>query len=157
MIGVEGVLIVDTPDALLAVRRGSSQRVREAVELAARARPGIEKNHASEVRPWGGFTVLRDEPHYKSKHIYVEAGAQLSYQSHAKRAENWIVVRGRGEAVVDGATIPVLAGSSLFIPMGAKHRIRSHGPEALEFIEVQTGSYFGEDDIVRYEDDYGRA
>jgi mannose-1-phosphate guanylyltransferase/mannose-1-phosphate guanylyltransferase/mannose-6-phosphate isomerase len=157
IVGVDDLILIDTPDALLAVRRGQSQRVREATEAAAKTNPGIEKNHVFEIRPWGGFVVLSDEPHYKSKHIYIEPGARISYQSHAKRAEHWIVVRGSGEVTLDDRAIPVEAGSSVFIPIGAKHRVRCTGSENLEFIEVQTGSYFGEDDIVRYKDDYDRV
>ena len=156
LVGLDDVTIVDTPDAMLAVRKGSAQRVREAAEIAGKLRPGVEKFHQFERRPWGGFSVLRDEAHYKFKHIYVEPGAQISYQSHAKRAEHWIVVRGRGEVTLEGEIIPVQAGGSVRIPLGAKHRIRCVGAENLEFIEVQTGTYFGEDDIVRYQDDYDR-
>ena len=157
LVGAEDMILVDTPDALLAVKRGCSQRVREVVDLAAQAKPGIEKQHPFELRPWGGFTVLCDETHYKSKHLFVEPGAQISYQSHVRRAEHWIVVAGTGEVTLDGRAIAVGTGSSVFIPIGAKHRVRCTGPENLEIIEVQTGSYFGEDDITRYQDDYGRA
>jgi mannose-1-phosphate guanylyltransferase/mannose-1-phosphate guanylyltransferase/mannose-6-phosphate isomerase len=100
--------------------------------------------------------VLRDSPYFKSKIITVWAGQRLSYQSHTKRMEHWILVSGEGEFTLDDKIQQVKAGDRLFIPLGAKHRISNTGKEPLEFIEVQLGTYFGEDDIVRYSDDYGR-
>lgn len=110
-----------------------------------------------ETRPWGFFEILCEEADFKTKRITVYAGAQFSYQSHAKRDEHWTIVRGAGEVVLNDQIIPVEPGSHVFIPVGAKHRMRNTGTDAIEFIEVQTGSYFGEDDIVRYTDDYGRV
>lgn len=108
-------------------------------------------------RPWGSFQVLEDTPDYKVKRITVDAGQRLSYQKHARRAEHWIVVGGSARVTLDGTPIDLAAGDSIDIPLGAAHRIENPGDEALTFIEVQTGDYFGEDDIVRLEDDYGRA
>ena len=115
------------------------------------------KTELVEKRPWGQYEILCEETDFKAKRITVLPGAQLSYQSHAKRAEHWTIVRGKGEVVLNDQVVPVQAGSHVFIPLGAKHRMRNTGTEPLDFIEVQTGSYFGEDDIVRYTDDYGRA
>ena len=93
----------------------------------------------------------------KSKVITVNPQSQISYQSHSKRAEHWIITRGQGEVVLNDEVIAVKGGSHVFIPIGAKHRIRNNSDSILEFVEVQLGSYFGEDDIVRYQDDYKRT
>lgn len=110
-----------------------------------------------ETRPWGQYEILCEEPDFKTKRITVLPGSQISYQSHAKREERWTIVRGLGEVILEDQVIPVHVGAHVHIPLGAKHRIRNTGTQPIEFIEVQTGTYFGEDDIVRYSDDYGRA
>jgi mannose-6-phosphate isomerase-like protein (cupin superfamily) len=110
-----------------------------------------------ERRPWGQFQVLCEEAAFKAKRITVLPGAQISYQSHKHREERWIFVGGQGEVVLDEKIIPVKIGDEVRIPIGAKHRIRNTGKENIDFIEVQFGTYFGEDDITRYSDDYGRA
>ena len=110
-----------------------------------------------EERPWGGYLVLEDGPTHKVKRITVRAEQKLSYQQHARRSEHWFVVAGRGVVVLDGEMLPVTAGLAVDVPAGSAHRIHNTGKEDLVFIEVQHGEYFGEDDIVRLEDDYGRA
>jgi mannose-6-phosphate isomerase len=110
-----------------------------------------------ETRPWGGYEVLADEPDHKVKRITVTPGHRLSYQRHDRRSEHWFVVGGSGTVTLEGADRPVAAGTAVDIPAGAAHRIASEGPGDLVFIEVQRGSYFGEDDIERLEDDYGRS
>lgn len=110
-----------------------------------------------ETRPWGRFIVLDDTPTCKVKRIIVEPGQRLSYQLHHRRAEHWTVVSGTALVTLNGEDITVEPGASIDIPRGADHRVRNPGNEPLEFIEVQMGDYFGEDDIVRLEDDYGRA
>ena len=107
-------------------------------------------------RPWGKYYVLEDEENYKLKRIEVNAGHRLSYQYHHHRQEFWTVVQGEAVVVLDGVEHVVKYGESIFIPLGAKHRIENRSSELLVFIEVQTGTYFGEDDIVRIEDDYSR-
>jgi mannose-6-phosphate isomerase len=107
-------------------------------------------------RPWGRYDVLSDARSYKVKAIVVEPGARLSYQRHERRAEHWYVVCGTGEVTLDGASIPVTRGTAVDVPRGAAHRIANTGETPLLFVEVQTGEYFGEDDIVRLSDDYGR-
>jgi len=107
--------------------------------------------------PWGTWEVLLDEPKYKVKRISVLPGKRLSYQKHAKRKEHWMVVTGEAKITLDGKAILVRAGDSIDIPIGSAHRIANESTQNMTFIEVQTGSYFGEDDIVRLEDDYGRA
>jgi len=109
-----------------------------------------------ETRPWGGYEVLSDAPTHKVKRLTVEPGRRLSYQRHARRAEHWFVVSGEGVVTLDGVEHQVAPGSAIDIPVGAAHRVASTGTEPLVFVEVQHGSSFGEDDIERLDDDYGR-
>lgn len=109
-----------------------------------------------ETRPWGDFTVLTEDPRYKIKRICVKPGKRLSLQSHARRSEHWVILVGEGIVTQDNHDRLVQQNDQIFIPFGQKHRIHNTGPSPLEFIEVQTGTYFGEDDIIRYEDDFGR-
>ncbi len=111
----------------------------------------------TEVRPWGQFTNIYDQDYSKVKTIQVNPGQRLSLQSHTKRAEIWVVVRGIASVQLNKDMIRLKVGESIQIPVGAKHRLHNESSEILEIIEVQTGSYFGEDDIVRYEDDYQRV
>jgi mannose-6-phosphate isomerase len=116
------------------------------------------KGREHDVRPWGEYLVLEDDAaDHKVKRITVTPHKRLSYQSHAKRAEHWFVVSGTAKVTLDDIDYLVGPGEAIDIPRGAKHRVENPGDEALVFIEVQHGTYFGEDDIVRYEDDYGRA
>ena len=109
-------------------------------------------------RPWGDYTVLDDATDYKVKRITVLAGKRLSYQRHARREEHWLVVRGVGRVTLEGEEFDVLPGTAVDVAVGAAHRIANTGvTQPLTFIEVQRGDYFGEDDIVRLEDDYGRT
>ncbi len=111
-----------------------------------------------EQRPWGTFTVLDDTSAiYKVKSIVVLPNKRLSYQRHAKRAEHWFVVRGTATAILDGITHELSPGEDISIEIGQAHRCENHGTSDVEFIEIQTGTYFGEDDIVRLEDDFGRS
>jgi mannose-6-phosphate isomerase len=111
----------------------------------------------SETRPWGGFEVLSDESSHKVKRITVEPGQRLSYQRHTHRSEHWFVIAGEGSVTLDGNAIAVAIGTAVDVPAGAAHRIENTGGAPLVFIEVQHGTYFGEDDIERLSDDYGRA
>lgn len=156
-VGVEDLIVVDTQDALLIAKKGTSERVKEIVEQLKTRDLASATQHQFEVRPWGRFQTLHDTETFKSKTIVVDPGAQISYQSHTKRTEHWIIVKGNGEVVLDDSVIPVQAGKHVHIPVGAKHRIRNTGQTSLEFVEVQLGTYFGEDDITRYEDDYQRV
>ena len=108
-------------------------------------------------RPWGKYFVLADEPHYKLKRIEINPGQKLSYQFHYKRQEQWTIIEGNATIVLDGEEIPLAYRQSIFIPLGAKHRIMNLTDKPVVFIEVQTGTYFGEDDIVRLEDEYDRG
>jgi len=107
-------------------------------------------------RPWGTYTVLEEDRGFKVKRIEVLPGKRLSYQKHAQRAEHWFVVEGTAKVTLDDEEITVRAGEAIDVPVGAAHRVENPGEENLVFIEVQRGSYLGEDDIVRLHDDYGR-
>lgn len=109
------------------------------------------------IRPWGHYEVLSDGEGFKTKTITVKPGKRLSYQKHAHRSEHWFVVKGSGTVVLDGETHPVAAGEAVDVPVGVAHRMCNTGEEDLVFVEVQTGTYFGEDDIIRLEDDFGRS
>lgn len=108
-------------------------------------------------RPWGSYTVLADEPDHKVKRILVSPGKRLSYQRHAQRSEHWFIVQGVGALTLDGERVEVRVGDAVDVPSGVAHRIENIGSQPLVFVEVQHGSYFGEDDIIRLEDDYGRV
>ncbi len=108
-------------------------------------------------RPWGSYTVLTEGDSFKVKTIEVHPGQRLSYQKHARRAEHWFVVRGAGTVTLDGVAVPVERGSTIDVGLGVAHRMHNTGTAPLVFVEVQHGDYFGEDDIVRLEDDYGRS
>ena len=110
----------------------------------------------SVVRPWGKFHVIHDEKNYKLKRIEVNPGQRLSYQYHNKRAETWVIVEGTGIITINGLDKEYSKGATVIIPLKAKHRIFNNTNKLLVFIEVQNGSYFGEDDIIRIEDDYKR-
>jgi mannose-1-phosphate guanylyltransferase/mannose-1-phosphate guanylyltransferase/mannose-6-phosphate isomerase len=157
LVDITDTIVVDTPDGLLLVRKGSSQKVKELVDSMREAGLPEATEHPFETRPWGGFEILADEKQFKSKKVTIDAGAQLSYQSHAKRSEHWVIISGQAEVTLNEQKIPLGPGQSVHIPVGAKHRIRNPGKTPLVFVEVQTGSYFGEDDIVRYLDDYNRV
>ena len=108
-------------------------------------------------RPWGTYTVLEEAPTFKVKRIEVLPGKRLSYQKHSQRAEHWFVVSGSAKVTLDGREITIRAGEAIDVPVGTAHRVENPGSEDLIFIEVQRGEYLGEDDIVRLEDDFGRA
>lgn len=110
-----------------------------------------------EERPWGSFEILHEEDNLKVKRIIVKPGKRLSLQSHKQRSENWVIIEGNAVVTLDEDDIPRNPNESIFIPAGAKHRISNPGEENVVFIEVQTGTYLGEDDIVRYQDDFDRV
>ena len=157
--GVDDLIIVDTDDALLVTRKGQSHRVREVVEdIRQQGLPAAtQHDHRFDTRPWGRYEVLAAPDHFKAKIITVAPHARLSYQSHEHREEHWVVVRGAGQVVLDGVTRDVKTGDYIFVAKGCKHRMLNPCDSALQFVEVQLGSYFGEDDITRYQDDYQRV
>jgi mannose-6-phosphate isomerase-like protein (cupin superfamily) len=117
----------------------------------------LEQAKREDHRPWGYYTVFSDEPNHKVKNIHVFPGKRLSLQKHQRRAEHWIVLYGEGLVTLDGKQIRLKKAESIDIPKGAVHRIENPTNENMAFIEVQTGDYLGEDDIVRLEDDFGRT
>lgn len=155
-VGVDNLIVVDTPDALLVTRAGEGQSVREAVERLRQEKSPQAHHHVFEERPWGRFEILMNTAFFKSKRISMWPKQRLSYQSHQKRAEHWVIVRGEARVTLNGKDFDLKVGDHIFIPLRAKHRIANLSDDVMEFIEVQTGTYFGEDDIERYEDDYGR-
>ena len=124
--------------------------------LDAAAGPRDPNDPLFDRRPWGSFQVLDEAGTYKVKRITVDPGQRLSYQFHHRRAEHWVIVTGRAEVTLDDEVLPYEAGQVVEVGRGVRHRIRNPGDEVLTFVEVQTGDYFGEDDIVRLDDDYGR-
>ena len=114
------------------------------------------KAYHREERPWGWFEILYEEQHLKIKKILVKPRKRLSYQSHEGRTENWTIIQGQAVVILEDRRNPLTCNQMIFIPARAKHRIENSGTEDLIFIEIQTGSYLGEDDIIRFEDDYKR-
>jgi mannose-1-phosphate guanylyltransferase/mannose-6-phosphate isomerase len=156
-VGVEDLVIVDTPDAVLVAHRDHLQRVREVVgELKARGHDSY-KLHRTVGRPWGAFTVLQEGPGFKIKRIEVKPGGALSLQMHAHRSEHWVVVSGEARVTNGERVYAVQVNESTFIPLKTRHRLENLGAEPLVMIEVQCGEYVGEDDIVRFDDQYGRV
>jgi mannose-1-phosphate guanylyltransferase len=156
-IGVENLVIVDTPDAVLIAHRDHLQRVREVVgELKARGHDSY-RLHKTVSRPWGTYTVLEEGPGFKIKRIEVKPGASLSLQLHHRRSEHWVVVRGTARCTSGESVFDLPKGESTFIPVETMHRLENRGTDLLAIIEVACGDYIEEDDIVRYDDKYGRV
>ena len=156
-VGVENLVIVDTPDAVLVAHRDHLQRVKEVVgELKARGHESY-RLHKTVARPWGAYTVLQEGPGFKIKRIEVKSGASLSLQLHHRRSEHWVVVAGVAKVTRGDETFDVGANGSTYIPVETRHRLENPGKDPLVMIEVQCGDYLGEDDIVRFDDKYGRA
>ncbi|HEY1772211.1 MAG TPA: mannose-1-phosphate guanylyltransferase/mannose-6-phosphate isomerase [Gammaproteobacteria bacterium] len=156
-VGVQDLVIVDTPDALLVGHRDQTQSVKDVVEKLRRDGHDSTKLHRTVHRPWGTYTVVEEGPHYKMKRIAVKPHASLSLQMHKHRSEHWVVISGVAEIVNGDATLRLEHDQSTYIPAGHKHRLSNPGEEDLVIIEVQTGSYLGEDDIQRFDDIYGRT
>jgi mannose-1-phosphate guanylyltransferase/mannose-6-phosphate isomerase len=155
-LGTKDLLIVDTPDALLVAASSSAEDVRQVVVQLEAARTTEANIHRKVFRPWGWYDGVDAGDRFNVKRIYVKPGGTLSLQMHHHRAEHWIVVRGTAEVIRGEEIFTLSENESTFIRLGQKHRLRNPGKIGLELIEVQSGSYLGEDDIVRYEDSYGR-
>ncbi len=156
-LGLENVIVVATPDAVLVADRARAQEVGRAVKtLKARAAPQAEQSQRDH-RPWGWFETLALDDRFQVKRIVVKPGGQLSLQSHLHRAEHWIVVSGTARVTIGDEVSLVSENQSVYVPLGATHRMENPGKVPMVLIEVQTGSYLGEDDIVRYEDVYARS
>jgi mannose-1-phosphate guanylyltransferase/mannose-6-phosphate isomerase len=156
-IGAHNLLVIDTPDALLVADKSKSQEVRQVVSRLKAAGHEAHKTHRTVVRPWGSYTVLEEGAGFKIKRIVVKPGASLSLQMHHKRSEHWVIVSGTAEVVNGEQIIELQANESTYIPAGNKHRLTNPAASELALIEVQCGPYLGEDDIVRFEDVYGRV
>lgn len=153
--GVDDLVVVATGDAVLVARQHDGDLKRLVAKLKAVA-PRVTESHLKVHRPWGSYRSLDAGERHQVKRIVVKPGGRLSLQKHHHRSEHWIVVRGTAQVTVDGADRTVHENESVYIPIGATHRLENPGRISLELIEVQTGSYLGEDDIVRIEDDYRR-
>jgi len=155
-IDIEDLMIVDTQDALVIAKKGSTQKVKDLVAEVKKINPEMANVHTTAHRPWGTYTVLDDTPGYKVKQITVYPGAKLSLQYHHHRSEHWIVVKGIATVTVGEETFDLQTNQSTYIPKEAKHRLANNQKDELIIIEAQVGNYLGEDDIVRLQDDYKR-
>ncbi|WP_321325721.1 mannose-1-phosphate guanylyltransferase/mannose-6-phosphate isomerase [Thiomicrorhabdus sp.] len=156
LVDVEDLLVVDTSDAILVSKKGSSQKVKAVVAKIKKQSPELADIHRLAFRPWGSYEVLVNTEGYKVKRIIVKPGGRLSLQKHFHRNEHWIVVSGTATVTVDDNRCLVRPNESTYIKMGQTHRLENEGKIDLVMVEVQVGEYTGEDDIVRIEDVYGR-
>jgi mannose-1-phosphate guanylyltransferase/mannose-6-phosphate isomerase len=155
-LGTQDLLIVDTPDAVMVAHRNNAEEVKEVVALLEREKLAQASTHRRVARPWGWFDSIDAGERFQVKRIGVKPGASISLQKHHHRAEHWIVVKGTAEVICGEKTLMLTENQSTYIPLGEVHRLTNPGKTWLEIIEVQSGSYLGEDDIVRFEDNYGR-
>jgi mannose-1-phosphate guanylyltransferase/mannose-6-phosphate isomerase len=155
--GVRDLAVVETADVVLVTDRQDTDAGRRLVALLRQAGRTEATAHAEEQRPWGSFRVLHEGPGFKVKEIVVVPGGRLSLQSHEHRAEHWIVVAGTAKVTVNENVLILQPNQSVHIPLGAKHRMENPTEASMHLIEVQCGGYLGEDDIVRYDDIYGRS
>lgn len=156
-VGVEDLVIVETDDAILVSKRGHGQKIKDVVAEIKQSGRTEHSIHRTTHRPWGTYTVLREnEAGYKVKRIEVRPGGRLSLQSHKHRSEHWVIVTGIATVTCNDAVSEVKSGESTYIPAGNRHRLENKGTTPLVIVEVQVGNYVGEDDIVRYDDAYGR-
>ena len=156
-VGVDDVVVVATQDAVLVTRRGATQEVKKVVEEIERSGRHHHMHHRRVFRPWGSYDSIDYGERFQVKRIIVNPGGKLSLQMHHHRAEHWIVVEGTARVTCDDKVFTLNENQSTFIPLGAKHRLENPGAIPLHLIEVQCGGYLGEDDIVRFEDTYGRG
>lgn len=156
-LGVEDLVVIDTADATLVARKDRVQDVKTIVDALKAAGRTEHLFHRKVYRPWGSYDSIGVGERFQVKRIVVKPGAALSLQKHAHRAEHWIVVSGVAEVTCDGRVFDLHENESTYIPLGSVHRLRNRGGEPVELIEVQSGGYLGEDDIVRLEDVYGRS
>lgn len=157
LIGVRDHIVVETPDAVLVAAREAVQSVKELVEALRREQRPELGSHRRVHRPWGSYEGIATAARFQVKRIIVDPGRSLSLQMHHHRAEHWVVVRGTGRVTRGEDSYLISEDESTYIPLGTVHRLENCGVIPLELVEVQTGSYLGEDDIVRYEDKYGRC
>ena len=154
--GVDDLVVVATQDAVLVSRQKDANGLKRLVAKLKTVAPQVTEEHLKVHRPWGSYQSVDNGERHQVKRIIVKPGSRLSLQKHHHRAEHWIVVRGTARVTIDETLKTVHENESVYIPMGAVHRLENPGKIVLELIEVQTGSYLGEDDIIRIEDDYRR-
>jgi mannose-1-phosphate guanylyltransferase / mannose-6-phosphate isomerase len=155
-VGVDDLMVVETRDAVLVAHKDRSQEIRAIVDRLREAGRTEADLHRKVYRPWGAYDAIDAGPGFQVKRITVNPGGRLSLQKHAHRAEHWVVVRGTAQVTCDDRVFLLEENESTYIPLGSTHRLENPGTEPVELIEVQSGSYLGEDDIVRFEDVYGR-
>ena len=155
-LGLEDIVAITTPDAVLIANKNKSQDVKKVVEYLKSKNISQSEMFIKDYRPWGSFEILSEGPGFKVKKICVNPGAALSLQSHKHRSEHWVVVEGSAVVTIDKSEKIIRAGQSTYVPLGSKHRLKNQENEPLTIIEVQIGIYLGEDDITRYEDIYSR-
>lgn len=157
VVGLKDIVVADTDDATLVCSKDKAQEVKKVVEALKKRNGEEHRVHRTVIRAWGLYTVLEEGRDYKIKRIVVNPRSRLSLQMHHKRSEHWVVVSGTARVTCGESVYTIQANQSTFVPMGVKHRLENPGDEPLQIIEVQSGNYLGEDDIVRYQDDYGRV
>ncbi|MFZ3013460.1 MAG: cupin domain-containing protein, partial [Nitrospira sp.] len=156
-IGLQDMVVVDTPDATLVCPKSRAQDVKKIVDILKQQQAPEHLEHLTVQRPWGSYTVLEEGPGFKVKRVTVNPGGRLSLQMHHQRSEHWVVIAGTARVTRDQEVFDLKVGESTAIPVKTTHRLENPGREIVHIIEVQNGSYLGEDDIVRFKDDYGRT
>jgi mannose-1-phosphate guanylyltransferase/mannose-6-phosphate isomerase len=155
-IGLRDMVVVDTPDATLVCPKSRAQDVKKIVDILKQQQAPEHLEHLTVHRPWGSYTVLEEGPGFKVKRVTVNPGGRLSLQLHHKRSEHWVVIAGTARVTRGEEAFDLQIGQSTAIPVETTHRLENPGLDTLHIIEVQNGPYLGEDDIVRFKDDYGR-
>ena len=155
-VGLQDLIIIDDDDATLIVRRGQTEKVKNVIEQLVSTNNAAAIEHSFEYRPWGMFENLLESSACKVKRLTVDPKQNLSLQYHHKRSEHWVVVEGIATVQIDGKVLTLEAGEAVDIPLGAHHALGNNTEDPVVVIEIQMGSYFGEDDIVRVSDPYGR-
>jgi mannose-1-phosphate guanylyltransferase/mannose-6-phosphate isomerase len=155
-LGVDDLIVVDTRDATLVARKDKAQHVKRIVDRLKAAGRSEATLHTEVHRPWGSYQTIDLGARFQVKRLSVKPGAKISLQKHAQRAEHWVVVQGIARVTRDEDVLTLRENMSAYIPVGCVHRLENPGTEMLHIVEVQSGSYLGEDDIVRLEDSYGR-
>jgi mannose-1-phosphate guanylyltransferase/mannose-6-phosphate isomerase len=156
LVGVQDLVVIETPDAVLVADKTRGKDVKQIVSQLQKAQRVEQALHRKVHRPWGWYDSVDEGDRFKVKRIQVKPGASLSLQMHHHRAEHWVVVKGMADVTNGDITLRLTENQSTYIPLGARHRLANPGSINLEIIEVQSGDYLGEDDIVRFEDTYGR-
>jgi len=157
--GLDDVAVITSEDAIYVGKLSDAQRVGPVVKLLKQSPKtiGLTEIHRTAYRPWGGYSSVLNGDRFQVKRLFVKPGKKLSLQKHHHRAEHWVVVTGTAEVTIDGTVTMLTENQSIYLPLGSVHRLANPGKILLELIEVQTGSYLGEDDIIRIEDEFGRA